>query len=938
MSAFLLAVSVLLWKFTSPVVPVPVTPRLEPAPGVEQPVASEPVVESPAKKPSAPPAVPNVPMGDAPLAGIVRDLNGAPVLGATVLAQINGDNLPCDAFEPERLQATTDTEGRFAFPDAPSGRYVVHAATAEAFALQEGLEVLENAAAWCELTLHTAAQVMGRVVDGAGAPISGAAVFPFYSDHWEMETAESLARLSYSDAEGGFTVPSAPGELIQLLACAPGYARGRSEEISAPGKGVIIVLEQGVEVVGSVVEEATAAPVPGLELTLEHRAAVTAGMSAASDTSGAVAWQNVTPGWYEVRLKHDHYVLAEQDLRVEVAAGMPPLTIAVTQGNSIAGHVYRNGEPVSEPMRVVASTSAAGRLEARCDASGAFSLTGLSHGELALQPAALDTFFAIGPERWATLAPGTHLQDFDLEITDIPVRGMVVDEEGAPVPSAEVGASGRKTFTDAGGAFLLRGFMPGASISLVASKGDMVSLPQDVLLSDADGPEIRLILSIVLDGMLAGVTVNAQGTPIPASIQLETGSPGLGLPSKAHWVTTGHSGEFSIKLPTPGTFLLTGGARRGDSTNGQGGALVPQDVSLAKAEQRRDVRIVVPDWPQGLSISGIVVNAKGAPVAHANVSTGGVKPPRRPGGGMANADGAFEIFGLDTGSYDIHASHPGFEPTQVMDVIAGARDVRLVLRGEITVSGVVRDSETGNPVTSFSIALENPLPNRIPERERAKRFFDQEGGFEVPYKPYGDILRIHAEAEGFAPAFVETELPDSRASIEGVEITLEPGEPFEGLVTDIQGVPLGGVTVYQDRLPEYAHDTANVLCTTKPDGTFYLASRPFATPSLFFLKPGYQAAQQSIPETENFISVQLAPGGGVRGTIRRDGAAVVGVDVSSEFGLTTRSGVDGAYAIDGLPPGPEIVRVSGHTAEAFLQQEQAVEIPESGTVELNFDF
>jgi hypothetical protein len=173
--------------------------------------------------PSAPEAsAADAQRGGSELTGVVRSSAGSPVEGARVVAfagEFGIDfGLPLDADSNDfpgrrRLEATTDSEGRFKLVGVNSGRQRV-AVRAAKFAPHDENDVVVPAGANHDLgviVLEPGGVLRGRVVDRRGAPVAGAHVRQELepSGNSRIVFAGSLkpsVELAQSAADGSFTI------------------------------------------------------------------------------------------------------------------------------------------------------------------------------------------------------------------------------------------------------------------------------------------------------------------------------------------------------------------------------------------------------------------------------------------------------------------------------------------------------------------------------------------------------------------------------------------------------------------------------------------------------------------------------------------------------------------------------------------------------------
>ncbi|MCW5807825.1 MAG: carboxypeptidase regulatory-like domain-containing protein, partial [Deltaproteobacteria bacterium] len=188
------------------------------------------------------------------ITGIVRHDDGTPAAGAQVTIT------PADA--PARWSLTADREGRFAVDALPDGEYWVAARPPVAAAPQTH----SSRKAWRSVTLAAGAprevelevpggreHVRGRVVDGSGAPVAGAAVWA--ERVWKgMTSPASLDDVpAYSWTDGAFDLAELPRGTYTVYAQHPDGRRGSVQEVASGAANVVLAVAGGARVTGRVV-------------------------------------------------------------------------------------------------------------------------------------------------------------------------------------------------------------------------------------------------------------------------------------------------------------------------------------------------------------------------------------------------------------------------------------------------------------------------------------------------------------------------------------------------------------------------------------------------------------------------------------------------------------------------------------------------------------
>lgn len=709
------------------------------------------------------------------------------------------------------------------------------------------------------------AEVRGIVSDITGGTISDAQVF-------------SDAALTYTDADGRFSLWLDVSSFVELRVSAEGYARATITENRPSARELEIQLRPEVVLVGRVISADTGEPVAGVPVVAKAppMLLVTGGFATQphvlTDANGRFRFTGLGPGRYKPEVHAGGFRgMARESVLLVLGVEPEELVIRVHPARQLAGRVVRAGSGGSCDAGGVTIHDGAGAVVERglADTTGAIAVGGLLPGMYTLEIECDDS------DRGKT-SEVVDLTEVDLvdalwEVearSGRAIRGRVLDSSGRAVAMAYVQGELRepedvgmqavaRAVTESDGSFEILDLPPGVyGFSRVRAEG----LPEpsqslDVTLAryrDTEGVEIVLPESAALHVRVR----DASGSPVPdVSILVGRGRGGQIWQSTpmSEWLLEPIApGSYHVKVLRPG---IGGRAGPGDPSRAELGEPV---VVLAGATA--ELTLLAP--ARNGTITGFVRTREGEPVADAVVRAIGSETfvdfggrDQRPEVAQSSTeiDGSFILRHLEDGTYSIRArSQAGVE--QSLDAVqSGARDVVLELpNNEGSVAGrVVVDG--GEPPSRFTISL---TPAGGP-RGRTEEFLFTEGEWRVVGLSPGEWVVEVAAAEGTAS--LQVEIPDggerdgvllelaARATARGRVIDAETREPVVGYLATISshgGARSADLDLEGDRY-------------TGTDGQFELHNVPSGTVTLH-LWPG-RAGSRNYGDVE--LSVELAAGG-----------------------------------------------------------------------------
>jgi protocatechuate 3,4-dioxygenase beta subunit len=393
-----------------------------------------------------------------------------------------------------------------------------------------------------------------------------------------------------------------------------------------------------------------------------------------------------------------------------------------------------------------------------------------------------------------------NVTGLEWNVTDgLAVRGVVLDESGAPVENARLhifvsdGVVSDSTNKD--GTFALTGLVPGKyQIDVNVTRGP--SVVTDVTVGSSDLTDVKIV--IPNGGAIDGSVVDEDGAPV-AGVEVDVSGNDGGAST-----TTRDDGTFTTQRSElrPGSYRVSVARNymglRAPGETGDGKLEVPATV---KAGQTTHVKLKV-EREKGV-IRGNVVDSSGKPVTDAFVaaqresespaaSESGQKREmqwlewgREPA--LTDQDGKFMIDKLADGSYFVRAYRRGGGDAIVEHIKIGAT-VTITIPTTGSIAGTVVAADGASPDE-----VEVQVRNRKVGFERTERFFRTHGVFAMRDLPAGDFDVSATALEGDALAAVS--LGDGEHK-EGVTLTLVARAHVRGQVLSLDdGTPVAGMTV-----------------------------------------------------------------------------------------------------------------------------------------------
>ncbi len=788
---------------------------------------------------------------------VVKDEEGRPIEGATVVAGIVEDEAGRDV-----TLARTGGDGSARFDREPKPEvWVVAFKEGHSFASRNLFD--PTGVVPTPLTLPRPRSLSGTVADGEGRPVGGAEVrveaargaakpiFYFAPAFGSLVRGTPIERafVARSDPRGSFRLESLPDEAeVSLVTSAEGKATTRtaSRTLRPPAPGgadapTRIVILPEARVAGRVVSAVPGVGVAGRPVTLQgvfEGASSTLAGKATTDAEGRFEIRGLGAGWANIflddvpadgpwtfRAANDVRLTpgATAEARIELVEGVIVSgPVASTDGRPILGvgiAAYGARNPRTGSPPVTAVTDAVGIYRLCLPPGDAFltlngrvaGYTSPGNGESSRSVVipGVGPAFTLPP---FVMAPGVKLV------------GRIVDASGVPLRGAKLVGVCNQTYcspldqasavADAQGRFSLDTQVDGQPIPLNESVTFQVRLADgkefDASVVPTGSGEVTIELPTLRDGgpkgpervapdELAGVVVDAQGRPLEGVLA----HPYSYVPNIK--TLSDKEGRFRVKVPEQGKIEIRLSKERyepreflGQPTGQAGWVVVMGDRTYFEG------RVVAPD---------------GSPVADAPIrADGGMK--RMGGGGIMNEcwtegrsgkDGRYRLY-VEPGMYGFQVRVPGVGVARLPKQAIATHEARALdipLAPGADFEARVVDAGDGRPVAGFTLKdWQNPSVAGTSDAGGIIRIADM-----MPGKFSFGMIEAKGYARWWSDAclsewtrFQKADRFGFQRNLDGLDFEMSPGmapvtihaeqaATIRGRVLDPDGRPVAGATV-----------------------------------------------------------------------------------------------------------------------------------------------
>ena len=776
--------------------------------------------------------------------GAVMDGDELPVAGAEVALTAATKQGPDFS-----IQAFTDRDGTFELLQLPAGRYdLAVAATGFAPVVVRGLAVsnAEGTADLGTVFLEPGISLEGRVTDVDDQPLAGVSVFAMTQG--AAPGSAVPGQQLQTAADGSFSVVDLrPGDRVKLQLWKEGYQNRLVSGLEAPTlEPLTLVLRPASRVSGRVID-GDRQPVARARVGLVRRgsglllggrmlASGSGGLSSVSDVNGEFTIDNVASGRYSLAVIAEGFRPAEAG-ELEIAEGrdVEGRVISLEVGAVVEGRVLSPaGQPVIGARVAVVATDGSPR-PVTTGGDGSYRIAGLATGTTSIEASHRNHQRVVRDLR---VHPGRNDLDLTFE-SGFEVGGRVLSDAGDPVPFARLSLApgGAVATTDSRGEFTFVEIGNGRHwIRLDKAGYPSVTLGDEVVVEDGPvyGLELLLEAGSAIVGNLLGLDFDELARATVSALR-----PGRS-PVKG---VTDHEGGYRIDRLSPGEWTVIA-ELPGDPRESRGRVVVEQGAPEAVLDL---------DFSSGLTLSGWVLR-RGDPVAGAVILLSDELAPA--GAGETNTVGAFQMSGIEAGSYRLTVSHleSGLEHSRNIELDSD-RDLILEV-GTARLAGLVVDADDHRPVEGAVVAVES-LAGSGGLALRPGATTDALGRFNLGGFDDGD-WRLLVRGQGYADAEIQVPVR-AGAGDENLEIALQATQGLTLEVLRSSGVPAR-------RVRALLHDaTGRAVAAgtydTGEGGRLRIPGAPAGTWDALVIADGDAAASVRVVVPGPRTRVQLPPAG-----------------------------------------------------------------------------
>jgi len=764
-----------------------------------------------------------------------------------------------------------------------------------------------------------------------------------------------------------------PGQAYDLTALGGAGIGSPKRGVVAPAAGADLLVAGTGRIAGVALDAATGQPLKNFSVSYEPDrgggaiirivargvgASTGIGVKRAFQTEdGAFALEDVPAGTWTLILEGKGYQTARvSSLTVEEGGTKDGVEVRATPGVVLKGLVTdaKTGRPVANatvtwdaagggtggPGGMLGRGGPLGGLdtadEITTDAEGAFTIEGVAAGRVKVT--AKNPDYSDGSEVATVTETGGHVE---IKLASGGSVGGVVASGNQPVSGANVMIAGagetgfgrilggtQSTTTDATGRFTFDHLAPGL-YSVSAGLNGQSSNLVDVALQSGDARN-DLVLSLS-----SGVTVQGAVSGLPDGWKNGTTVAATGVQSFVATTKVGADGSYQIPGVPVGPVTL-----RATATDGSGTSRSTTQQVVASA----DVPVLQADivFNIGFTLSGHVTQG-GTPVANAMVNANLQGGGGRQAATTTDDSGAYSLQGLQEGAYAVSASTSplsGGVASVVRQTVSLTGDQNLDLAFPMgTVSGIVTDADTKQPLQDVTVALSPPAGGGGAGGGQRMTQTDSTGRFQfASIAPQAYTMNTSKTDYQFDNRQI-TAADDG--SSENLTIELTRGQGIEIQARDgIVGVPMSGVNV---RVLNGARAVVfGGSIALDSNGIGEITSLKPGSYSLYVSASGYSTIYiPSVSVPSQTLPVTLTPGGAaditvgpksfvagiMRGTLQSGGLPYPYTPFATDGRLSIAAdptGVKGFRRLTNLAPGSYVLTLDGGGGTTFSVSEGGI--------------
>jgi len=797
--------------------------------------------------------------------------------------------------------------------------------------------------------------ISGIVTDITGKHIENAALMTiaYRAQNSETHMGNSGNPNDETDSRGAFEITELKTEgRYDIEVTADGYAKVIERNVSVGSRDVVIKLPREGMLSGTVFHEGTQQPLAAISVRLAYPSASRHDpyieSRTTTDTDGHYAFYGLGPSEdYLIEASGKSLISDPVYLELEEAERKEGFDLSLYPALSVSGRTVLTGTDtaavgVGLQIRMSGSRGLNYGTYASVisDSEGLFAFSGLREGE-----------YRIGTDHRAKyrMQLNEHGYEEPLKITlnknELPeqllvevgigrtILGTVTDEAGRPIQSVQVRTqkTGQPPYrsnwtghgrTEEEGKYQVSGLDPQATEFKVHFEHQRYV---DVITTiEFEEDEHEKVLDMEL----------GKGLSISGYVTDSDSAPAKGAKINASYHKRSDNARFSKSAAsdTEGYFEIVGITNGKWRLKAEKSGYVPAELRGVAVEDENvaGIELVL---ARGHSISGTMFLGDGLLTnQRVNFSIrSGLRPINQ--NTTTDEEGRFTISELEQGTYTITATIWNIEDMpdgahlrqEVENVATGTEDLVIRFGGLGSISGVVKNAATFEPVTDFEVAYQEDDEERAyySRRDRTEIAGAYDGAFTVENIQAG-TYKLEIKAAGYSPKIIENVEVLTDQTTGGIEVLLAVGSQITGrVIRGDTGGPVENASIHID-----GEDRNRTQTSTDKEGVFTIASvAPGKTYTLQVRHSDYPSKKvESIEtfegETTYLDDITLSIGGIIEGRVSDgNGNAIEGVRVSTMFsGFDYKQGEtdeDGHYTITGVALG-EVTVVCNVSEEDYV--------------------